>query len=102
MLLLCLLLFLTRPLLLPSGEDNNYRKSTAGSNRGRVRNNNKHSNNILAPIKENVSQDMFQRNFRHGSFRELRKTKVGDDQESEEKNVKQTLPASVVCQIAIN
>ena len=65
---------------------------TPGSQRARSRPTIKPGNNILAPIKENVSQDTFQRNFRQGgSFRGWRGPRLGDDQEEvEEKQTSKT------------
>ena len=67
------------------GEEDNqtHQNRKNWSQRGRPRHNRAPSNNILTPIRENISQDTntFHRNTRHGSFREGRKTKVEDDEE---------------------
>ena len=68
-------------------EDNHFHQNRKNwgqrGQRGRPRHNRAPSN-ILTPIKENISQDTntFHRNTRHhGSFREGRKVKVGDEEE---------------------
>ena len=67
-------------------EDNQFHQNRASwAQRGRPRHSRAPSNNILTPIKENISQDTntFQRNTRHGSCREGRKTKVGEEEEED-------------------
>ena len=65
-----------------AGEDNNYRKLTTSSHRVRPKQTSKSANYSLGSIKEKVSLDNFQRHLRHGgSFREPRRTKLGEEVE---------------------
>ena len=83
---------LKAPGLIRSSVPPDNRKLTSGSQRARSRPSIKPGNDILVPIKENVSQDTFQRNFRQGgSFRGWRGPRLGDDQEeAEEKQTSKT------------